>query len=509
MPTSAAPRLASGQPLAVADEHTQAWGRWQLARSQLLGIWRPVDGAGWSSRPAGRTAAGATTRGTRPGHRPVLAAVQRETLPVTRRAAGRFEAALAAGNLGMCWSTPAGMDQRASATNCGACSIDGTEHGDSVARACPSTCRRCGRWASCRTSGAVSPRLSAACWAVRSEVLRCRARADVVLQATQLLSPTPVAQWPLGAGRPRPRPAARPWSRSQPRARRRPAAAALQPERNGYDRFTETNTPDRRRQRRQPGAAARSGCGRCRTAVERTLAGGGVLSRPGCSHRAGARLIRRRIALETVAEASVPRWVSRPVNLSPARSSGLELEAQGQRADQLAARAVASQAPARCTGPARVAGSARSVEQIDDPDARLEGQPPWQTTLGLDRLAGARCPASAPAPPGPYTPGFRTRQTDLQRVRRSARSGWMSTCSGASTASCSLRLAVQQALPPDSLTTQSMSGERRQLGPRSTAWRAAVQRQRAVAATRCGASDHVAPPRAGGARRPACPGLAA
>ena len=46
---------------------------------------------------------------------------------------------------------------------------------------------------------------------------------------------------------------------------------------------------------------------------------------------------RRRIALETVAEASAPRWVSRPVNLSSARSSAFDLELKGSARQLLGA----------------------------------------------------------------------------------------------------------------------------------------------------------------------------
>jgi iron complex outermembrane receptor protein len=44
-------------------------------------------------------------------------------------------------------------------------------------------------------------------------------------------------------------------------------------------------------------------------------------------------LIRNVTRLETVPWASVPRWVSRPVNLGPARSVGLELELKGRAAE--------------------------------------------------------------------------------------------------------------------------------------------------------------------------------
>jgi outer membrane receptor for ferrienterochelin and colicins len=81
-------------------------------------------------------------------------------------------------------------------------------------------------------------------------------------------------------------------------------------------------------------------------AVERHLAGGGVLS-AGLFHRRIDGLIRRRIALESVPEATVPRWVSRPVNLGRAWSSGLELEAKG-RADQWLPGVFVARSPLTC-----------------------------------------------------------------------------------------------------------------------------------------------------------------
>ncbi len=139
-------------------------------------------------------------------------------------------------------------------------------------------------------------------------------------------------------------------------------------------------------------------------AYEAQLAGGGVV---GASvflrHIDG--LIRRRIALESVPEASVPRWVSRPVNLGRARSSGLELEWKGRPLPGLGLRGALSLYRS-------------SVAQIDDPDARLEGQAPWSSSLGLDyNWPGTRLSAGASLV---LTPGFAVQQSDLQRQTRSA-----------------------------------------------------------------------------------------
>ncbi len=155
--------------------------------------------------------------------------------------------------------------------------------------------------------------------------------------------------------------------------------------------------------------------------IEQHLSGGGVLS-AGVFHRRINGLIRRRIALETGADASVPvgvsRWVSRPVNFGQASSSGLELEVKGT-AQQLLPAAWAASNSVRLR--AAVSLYRSKVEQVDDPEARLEGQPPWQSTLGFDRSTDARKgEVFGFGANFTYVPAFSTQQTDLQRVWRGA-----------------------------------------------------------------------------------------
>lgn len=145
---------------------------------------------------------------------------------------------------------------------------------------------------------------------------------------------------------------------------------------------------------------------------EHYVPGGGVAS-VAAFHRRIDGLVRRRIALEVVSESSVPRWVSRPSNLGRAHASGVELEIKGPGEQWLPA-AFAPRSGFQLRSALNVYRSA--VEQIDDPDARLEGQPPWTASLGLDRLPlkevfgyGASLT---------YTPAFATQQTDLQRLWR-------------------------------------------------------------------------------------------
>ena len=187
--------------------------------------------------------------------------------------------------------------------------------------------------------------------------------------------------------------------------------------------------------------------------LERTLAGGGVLS-AGLSHRRVHDLIRRRIALETVAEASAPRWVSRPVNLSSARSSAFDLELKGSAPQLLGA--LWPQAPKALQLRASASWFRSSVEQIDDPDARLDGQPPWQTTLGADWQGPV--PGISAGATWTMTPGFRPRQTDTQQVWRGRSSRLDAHLQWRIDRQRSLRLAVNNALAPDSLSSNAIAG---------------------------------------------------
>lgn len=147
-------------------------------------------------------------------------------------------------------------------------------------------------------------------------------------------------------------------------------------------------------------------------ALEKHLANGGVAS-AGVFHRRIDNLVRRRTALETVPEASVPRWVSRPVNIGRAHSTGLELELKG-RADVLAPSWFSAKSGVQLRAALSVYRS--RVEQLDDPDARLDGQPPWGATIGFDHA-----PAGGVFSFGGnlgLSPAFSTQQTDRQRIRR-------------------------------------------------------------------------------------------
>jgi iron complex outermembrane receptor protein len=183
-------------------------------------------------------------------------------------------------------------------------------------------------------------------------------------------------------------------------------------------------------------------------AWEQHLTGGGVVS-AGAFHRRIERLIRRRIALETVTEASVPRWVSRPTNLGGARSSGLELEIKGQ-GDQVL-KPLWADAPKTLQLRASLSVYRSAVEQIDDPDARLDGQAPWGATLGFDHSVADK--TFTYGGNLSLTPGFATQQTDRQRVWRGPARRLDAYALWRVDRELNVRFSVNNALPADALSS--------------------------------------------------------
>ena len=143
-------------------------------------------------------------------------------------------------------------------------------------------------------------------------------------------------------------------------------------------------------------------------ALERYLPRGGVVS-AGLFHRRIRGLIRHAVTLETVPWAGVPRWVSRPVNLAGATSTGVELELKG-RVDELWR---AAPLPPAMTVRASLSAYRSTVQDIPGPDNRLEQQQPWSLNLGFDhRTAGQALGFGANLG---FTPGYATQQTAAQR----------------------------------------------------------------------------------------------
>ncbi len=145
-------------------------------------------------------------------------------------------------------------------------------------------------------------------------------------------------------------------------------------------------------------------------AFEKYFSAGGLMS-IGVFHRRIDGLIRQQVTLQDVAWASVPRWVSQPVNLRRATSSGLELELKG-RAGELWPGWFDSALALDVRASASVYRS--RVEDIPGPDNRLESQQPWSLTLGFDHAMKA-WPLTYGASFA-YTPAYRTQQTVAQAL---------------------------------------------------------------------------------------------
>lgn len=151
-------------------------------------------------------------------------------------------------------------------------------------------------------------------------------------------------------------------------------------------------------------------------ALEKYLPGGGVLS-AGVFHRQVDGLIRQRLDQTLLAETGVLRWVFRPANLAGARSTGLEFEVKG-RADELLPAAWSPSKALNLRASLSVYRSA--IDGLPGPNDRLDGQQPWQATLGFDHALGpvlAGVPVTIGASAA-FTPGYVTQQTAEQRLQQ-------------------------------------------------------------------------------------------
>jgi iron complex outermembrane receptor protein len=150
-------------------------------------------------------------------------------------------------------------------------------------------------------------------------------------------------------------------------------------------------------------------------AYETYFANGGVMS-IGLFHRRIHGLVRNAVTLENVSWAAAPRWVSRPINLEGARSTGLEFEIKGRAGELMPTLGLPADLSLRLS----MSAYRSQVDDIPAPDNRLEQQQPWSLTLGFDhRWAGTPLGFGANLA---YTPGYVTQQTAataqaLNRVR--------------------------------------------------------------------------------------------
>lgn len=148
-------------------------------------------------------------------------------------------------------------------------------------------------------------------------------------------------------------------------------------------------------------------------AYEKYLANGGLIS-VGIFHRQLSDVVRNVTTLRSVSWATAPRWVTEPLNFSDATTSGVELEVRGRAADLLP----------KLLGNAKALNVRASVNlyrsrvaALPGPDNRLDGQQPWSATLGFDqRISGLPLNVGGSMS---LSPGYETRQTEDQWVRRS------------------------------------------------------------------------------------------
>ena len=437
--------LRQGPALAIDDESTRAWGRWQLGRTQLQWTQRNDDGLRLEAKAGIQDSQGRShiAYDGRPGSNGPL---HRETDADTgeSRAWGGLKARwpLAEGHV-----LVAGWDlERRERHELRRVMENGVEL-LTPSQGVPFDVALQRQVLFAQDEWTVSPRLSAQL-GLRAEQLHTQsASSDRTVQAqSTVLTPIVQARWALDDK-------ARTLLRgSLSRSSRAPDLNALMGRyvlNTTYDRDTR-NTPLAPDTAGNPQLQPERAWA-LELALEAYLPQGGVVSVALFQRRIDG-LIRRRLSEEVVPEATVPRWVSRPVNLGRARSSGMELELKG-RADEWLPRLVSARSPWTLRASLSVYRS--RVEQIDDPDARIEGQPPWQATAGFDRM-----PQGGPLGFGAtlgWTPAFATQQTDLQRVWRSAVPRLDAYAVWRFSRELQFRVAVQQAFPPESETRSTVT----------------------------------------------------
>lgn len=189
-------------------------------------------------------------------------------------------------------------------------------------------------------------------------------------------------------------------------------------------------------------------------AFESYFAGGGLFSIGGF-HRNVNNLVRNVTRLETVPWATVPRYVSTPVNFSKARTTGLELEVKGRGSELLP---MLFDAKTALNLRAALNYYRSQVQALPGPNNRLDGQQPWSGNLGFDyRFAGVPLSVGGSLA---YTPGYVTRQTAVQSLDQSAARAVDTFAIWNFSRTLSLRVAVNNLVPLDTETrTDFSSGE--------------------------------------------------
>ena len=186
-------------------------------------------------------------------------------------------------------------------------------------------------------------------------------------------------------------------------------------------------------------------------AYERYLAGGAMFSIGGF-HRSVNNLVRNVTSLQTVPWATVPRYVSTPVNFSKARTTGLEFEIKG-RAGELLPSVFDTKTALNLRASLNYYRS--RVDAVQGPNNRLDNQQPWSGNLGFD-YRFSTLPLSIGSSLA-YTPGYQTRQTSVQQLEQSRARSLDAFALWNFSRTVSLRVAANNIAPLDNTTRTSFS----------------------------------------------------
>ena len=149
-------------------------------------------------------------------------------------------------------------------------------------------------------------------------------------------------------------------------------------------------------------------------AYENYLTNDGIFS-VGIFHRNLTNVVRNVTELRSVSWANAPRWISQPQNFSDAVTSGLEFELRGRASDLMPTFLGTAKALNIRTS---LSIYSSSIAALNGPNNRLDGQQPWSANFGFDqRIAGMPLSVGGNLS---YTPGYDTRQTVDQLVKRSS-----------------------------------------------------------------------------------------
>jgi iron complex outermembrane receptor protein len=185
-------------------------------------------------------------------------------------------------------------------------------------------------------------------------------------------------------------------------------------------------------------------------AYENYLSNDGIFS-VGIFHRNLTSVVRNLTELRNVSWASAPRWITQPQNFSNAVTSGLEFELRGRASDLMPQLMGNAKALNLRTS---LSLYSSSIAALPGPNNRLDGQQPWSANLGFDqRISGMPLSVGGNLS---ITPGYDTRQTAEQWLKRSSAKGIDLFAMMPLSPTMSLRAAasagVQQFGPPNGTT---------------------------------------------------------